>query len=381
MDRLDRDISPKFDIWSLGCVLSEFAVYVVHNWDGVIAYRDERKSETSKINNHKDIGCFHDTRSVLKSVSRRHSRLLPNEVRKLDFVTVPIIEKMIRPMLTPLNLRQDATHFLRVSQDLLAESRKVVDQFMMGQENDLLESEEAEVAVPPGTSTTISFMGLDRRLSYRDAPRYSLPNQQLDEPSLHEGPETGFRQSPPTTPDFDHGVRPDSVELSPTNATSQNTSPGPWTPQNTFGSSNHFRYGSDDSVKAKRAFSSPPGHVFPENNPSSPQFVRTRYLENTQHLPPSQPKPDLTPSRHVVNRPQSIRIEREPPRQNKAGDKKDDLPYVTFEEAKNRRATKRKLGCEEIVEELGKRDVVSGVHAFDVLLLTSYLTDLSLGRC
>lgn len=81
MERSPIDIKQTVDIWSLGCVLSEVAVWLVHDTDRLEAYRQERQDDASRVFEFKDGRAFHDSLTVLSSVSSMHEEVLKN-VRK-----------------------------------------------------------------------------------------------------------------------------------------------------------------------------------------------------------------------------------------------------------------------------------------------------------
>ena len=78
------------DIWSLGCILSEAAVWVVQGWDGLKAYRSLRHNETARIHKFDDQGCFHNSKHLLDSVKQTHHEI-SRQVRERDFVTKKVV--------------------------------------------------------------------------------------------------------------------------------------------------------------------------------------------------------------------------------------------------------------------------------------------------
>lgn len=86
------------DVWSLGCVLSEAAVFVVHGFEGVLDYRKQRKTENSANHHFQDGDCFHDGQKVLNAVKAQHT-ILPKNVRASDHVTRDVLEHLVDNML------------------------------------------------------------------------------------------------------------------------------------------------------------------------------------------------------------------------------------------------------------------------------------------
>jgi hypothetical protein len=123
MERSPIDIKQTVDIWSLGCVLSEVAVWLVHDTDRLEAYRQERQDDASRVFEFKDGRAFHDSLTVLSSVSSMHEEVLKN-VRKSDYVTEPVVRKMITEMLDEVDGRPNTKQLFRKSENILRDAKK-----------------------------------------------------------------------------------------------------------------------------------------------------------------------------------------------------------------------------------------------------------------
>jgi hypothetical protein len=123
MERIPIDIEQTVDIWSLGCVLSEVAVWLVHDTARLEAYRQERQDDTSRLFEFKDGRAFHDGQTVLPSVSSMHEEVLKN-VRKSDYVTKPVVRKMITEMLDEADGRPNTKQLFRKSENILRDAKK-----------------------------------------------------------------------------------------------------------------------------------------------------------------------------------------------------------------------------------------------------------------
>jgi len=88
-------IKQKADIWSLGCVMSEAAIWLGEGYEGLLAYRAARSEMTENIS--KRLGdCFHDGHAPLATVFEAHETLLARgRLRTCDRVT-PRVLSMIR---------------------------------------------------------------------------------------------------------------------------------------------------------------------------------------------------------------------------------------------------------------------------------------------
>ncbi|KAF2793632.1 kinase-like protein [Melanomma pulvis-pyrius CBS 109.77] len=106
---------PSKDIWSLGCVFSEAAVWSVLDSDGLEDYRILRTARTSLVPELKDTaysGCFHDTTKVLDAVTTMHGRV-SEERRQNDHIVSNMI-MIIDEMLEDKNERPDAMKLLKL---------------------------------------------------------------------------------------------------------------------------------------------------------------------------------------------------------------------------------------------------------------------------
>ncbi|KAL9131378.1 MAG: hypothetical protein Q9175_006779 [Cornicularia normoerica] len=95
------------DIWSLGCIFSEAAVWVVHGKDGLSEYRRRRGMETAQIPGFRDGNCFHDGERVLATVTENH-RHLAHDIRACDHVTRATVRMVTKEMLIESDCRTPA---------------------------------------------------------------------------------------------------------------------------------------------------------------------------------------------------------------------------------------------------------------------------------
>jgi hypothetical protein len=104
------EAKPSKDIWSLGCVWSEAAVWSVLGREGLNEYRKDRAAATNRVQRLRSTaysGCFHDGKKVLETVYSMHHRVR-EERRRNDFVVHDIIT-IIEDMLEEASSRPDAT--------------------------------------------------------------------------------------------------------------------------------------------------------------------------------------------------------------------------------------------------------------------------------
>ena len=69
---LPRQVSSSVDVWSLGCVLTEAATWLVYGEKGLNDFRKTRKAEISNDPNHQDLWAFHDGNGKVCRVMRPH---------------------------------------------------------------------------------------------------------------------------------------------------------------------------------------------------------------------------------------------------------------------------------------------------------------------
>jgi hypothetical protein len=91
-------ITQAVDIWSLGCIYSEAAMWIVDGYKGVVDYRRQRMAETDKIPNFKGGDCFHDGEQVLKAVLDAHKDI-ELRLRRSDYITKDVLDSMVEEML------------------------------------------------------------------------------------------------------------------------------------------------------------------------------------------------------------------------------------------------------------------------------------------
>ena len=120
------DVDQAVDIWSLGGVFSEVAVWVVHGKHGLDAYRQRRQEETNDLPGFKDGRAFHNGQEVLQSVCITHDKVSEN-VRNSDHITRSIVKRMITEMLDEADSRPNSNQLWTKSQRILKDAEKKVN--------------------------------------------------------------------------------------------------------------------------------------------------------------------------------------------------------------------------------------------------------------
>ncbi|KAK1751003.1 hypothetical protein QBC47DRAFT_83115 [Echria macrotheca] len=114
---LPDKICQNSDVWSLGCVFSVAATYVVLGDQGVKIYDRIRQHEHTKSSNGPTTDVFHDNKNVLDIVTDWHKYLRAN-TRRSDKFTSSVLDMVDDYMLTPAENRWEAlqvsNHFQRL---------------------------------------------------------------------------------------------------------------------------------------------------------------------------------------------------------------------------------------------------------------------------
>lgn len=124
--RFDNWVGSEVDIWSMGCVFSEAAVWAVCGQPGRQDYVRRRVEETRRyetiIQNGFE-GCFHNGTEALKAVTLMHSDIL-NSSRHWDTITPKVIRLIQQSMLLEhMGPRKSARELLQLSGRALQEAR------------------------------------------------------------------------------------------------------------------------------------------------------------------------------------------------------------------------------------------------------------------
>ncbi|KAI1778865.1 hypothetical protein F4818DRAFT_437666 [Hypoxylon cercidicola] len=118
LTRLDNRVGSEVDIWSMGCVFSEAAVWAVCGEPGRQDYLKRREEETERYESIIQSGfkgCFHNGTEPLDAVALMHAHILKSG-RHWDTMTpkvVPLIQQSM--MLEPMSPRKSARELLQLS--------------------------------------------------------------------------------------------------------------------------------------------------------------------------------------------------------------------------------------------------------------------------
>ncbi|RSL78453.1 hypothetical protein CEP51_008204 [Fusarium floridanum] len=163
-------ITPTIDIWSLGCVMSETAVWIKFGRPGLEDYRNRRIAETRTLRMFDEAGhggCFHDGAQALSAVQITHDWI--RESFPDDTVTSQVLDMIEIFMLVPQGDRQDA-------QMLCERLAKIIQAAPSGHEYNSPLARSSTVTSPTFRSPT-ARLPPTRSLSVNSPPR--LPTRPI----------------------------------------------------------------------------------------------------------------------------------------------------------------------------------------------------------
>ena len=109
------------DIWSLGCIYSEAAMWIVDGYEGLVDYRKQRMAEISRIL-LKDGDCFHNGKQVLQTVLDAHT-YIEERLRRSDHITQLVLHSIVDEMLWEED-RPTAKALLRKTRAISSKARQ-----------------------------------------------------------------------------------------------------------------------------------------------------------------------------------------------------------------------------------------------------------------
>lgn len=97
--RTNLMVTQKIDVWSMGCLFSEAATWMMSSFEGVKAYRTKRCLATEAMAHVEAKQCFHDNKRILPVVKQHHSLIRTELDRRGDPLTPKVVEKLVEAML------------------------------------------------------------------------------------------------------------------------------------------------------------------------------------------------------------------------------------------------------------------------------------------
>lgn len=112
-DNVRYNISPKIDMWSLGCIFTEAGVWLSLGESGWQDFKTERAKELSALpepENRGQTDCFHNGSEALKTV-RAKADLISSSGRRDDNISAQVVHLTLRTLLVHKDLRHSAGLF------------------------------------------------------------------------------------------------------------------------------------------------------------------------------------------------------------------------------------------------------------------------------
>jgi hypothetical protein len=138
LQRTIQQAKPTKDVWSLACVYSEAAVWVVQGRTGLSRYRLQRTTATNaveKLRETSHAGCFHDGTKVLQEVLETHVKIRRRR-RNNDHITDKVLD-LVEDMLGDESSRPEACRvyeksrtYLKTASRLLQHDRTMDDDYV-----------------------------------------------------------------------------------------------------------------------------------------------------------------------------------------------------------------------------------------------------------
>ncbi|KAI4592710.1 hypothetical protein KJ359_010469 [Pestalotiopsis sp. 9143b] len=114
-DSIHYQASSDVDVWAMGCIIVEAAVWVVFGERGRTNFRQNRIQETHRLPDHRDLGhgdCFHDGQMVLQCVAQDIIKNIEKDGRRVDTITPAMVALMVQCALTEKQDRNRAGQLL-----------------------------------------------------------------------------------------------------------------------------------------------------------------------------------------------------------------------------------------------------------------------------
>ncbi|CAG9962894.1 unnamed protein product [Clonostachys byssicola] len=124
-DSVQYIVGPTLDMWSIGCIIMEAAVWLVFNERGRQDFRSKRKEEISKLPDLGDLGygdCFHN-RSVALNCVTEYVNLMKLHGRPSDKITPEIVKLAVENLLIEEDSRINSLNLYNRLRTILNDER------------------------------------------------------------------------------------------------------------------------------------------------------------------------------------------------------------------------------------------------------------------
>lgn len=186
LESLPLQVEPEVDVWSLGCIFSEVATWIIHDWRRVLEYRRQRKTQAAE-----KLGCdtgeiFHDAQSVLPAIKECHTDIVKSK-RHDDVITEKVLQDLVEKMLVQKGQRPDVHTLLRTANSIIEAAKY-----------ELQEATPREDPLAQSSTLMENSQGLARRLdSSHDIDPLQNPSitqSHVPTPSPHQSIYSGVQE-------------------------------------------------------------------------------------------------------------------------------------------------------------------------------------------
>ena len=210
--RVPVQITPAADVWSLGCVLSECATWIVLGRASLNEYR-RRRSKEVEDRWHKNFGdLFHDGEKTLDLIERHHESI-KSSLRQNDFITARVVEALIDQMIeTDKSERPKAKNIHHRGRKLVERARKDLTSHEQGKSTPssfehVQDRGQSSDPVPPDSDSERDDDGHgsgraeeESQVMLRTVRNVELPQMTVDEFLSQRGKQTSARGPPGNRP-------------------------------------------------------------------------------------------------------------------------------------------------------------------------------------
>lgn len=159
-------VKRNIDIWSLGCIFSEAAVWAVKDRKGLRDYRDNRCSAVKLIHGLSPNDVFHDRENLLPAVEEQHDEL-GKKYGETDFITGNVVYSMVGRML------KSKPEFRPTAEELIDEGERAIKKARTH-----LSNYEGQSRTSLSVRTPRNPLGIKDPSSDLPAPHRSILNEQ-----------------------------------------------------------------------------------------------------------------------------------------------------------------------------------------------------------
>ncbi|CAH0021248.1 unnamed protein product [Clonostachys rhizophaga] len=205
------------DIWSLGCILMEVAVWITGGFKALESFKVARVEETSKIPDFHEVvfcDCFHQGYDLLPSV-KEWARIVQENARRNDNITPRMVDFILNSLLRPESFRC-SPQSLEASMREIISSTKVGSQAYHSRIEQHPPSPSSIGSIPPITMRPLMAQPV---LSVQTSPQHNL-SEMMGSPVTPMSPSIYYQHGPTDNTVIQRTLTDPTAELMRSNTTS-----------------------------------------------------------------------------------------------------------------------------------------------------------------